>query len=511
MPDSPQPIAPSRKGKERQAPQPTDIAEKLYALKRQQAQYGPTFLVPLYSSDSQSPTLASITKPREKHDRPTQSPSSTSRVTPARPASPRRMHAPPMPNPNIVVSRTHSPEPDEHDFSRRLKISPSSPRAAHSRANGNPREPAGRLYNPNAPEQPSRKAPITTEPDAMSESSYASRPVTFNHSRPHHPAQSSRAAAADGQRLFDPRKDHPTKFLARAPPSGSPNMNGRPTPTPKSSGDYVSASSTSSASYAHSTISSTFTLSSTTTDSSASSAIFDHERRSEESSGQTSALSNQLKRVYRSISSLEEKLKNDEWNYEEDMEREPGRVGVLVKGKVVNGSPSQEVKGSTEEQERERWKMILQKHKELAENMHFMLSLTSAPTLPSGLRNVPIKYNLIIRLWTHAFHKPLESLRKAAIAPSSSRVALEILQEFIYYAYTFYTCLFEERNLAAFKGGWVEALGDLARYRIAVSHMVETAAVSSSPSSLPYPCCRSFLVTSYPPPLNTDRKRVCCF
>lgn len=60
--------------------------------------------------------------------------------------------------------------------------------------------------------------------------------------------------------------------------------------------------------------------------------------------------------------------------------------------------------------------------------MHFMLSLTSAPTLPSGLRNVPIKYNLIIRLWTHAFHKPLESLRKAAIAPTNSRVALELLQ-----------------------------------------------------------------------------------
>lgn len=149
-------------------------------------------------------------------------------------------------------------------------------------------------------------------------------------------------------------------------------MNGRPTPTPKSSGDYVSASSTSSASYAHSTISSTFTLSSTTTDSSASSAIFDHERRSEESSGQQTALSNQLKRMYRSISTLEEKLKNDEWSHEEDIERGSGRVGVLVRDKVVNGSPSQEVKSSSEEQEREKWKMILQKHKEYVRMTSFV-------------------------------------------------------------------------------------------------------------------------------------------
>ncbi|CAL1704092.1 unnamed protein product [Somion occarium] len=459
MPDeSSQLLAPSRKGKERQAPQPTDIAEKLYALQRKQAQ---------------------MSRPKERPERAHPSSSSTSRVAAARSPSPRKLLAP---NPNIIVSRSHSPEPDVQDFSRRLKISPASPRAAHSRAqNGSSSHPVAKLYNPNAPE-PGRKAVITAEPDAMSDgasSSYAPRAGVP--SRTHQPAQSSRAAGGDGHRLFDPRKDNPTKFFPRG---GSPNMSSRPTPTPKSSGDYISASSTSSASYAHSFISSNFTLSSTTTDSSASSAIFDHERRSEESSGQTSALSNQLKRVYRSISTLEEKLKSEDWDFDEEVERESGRVGVLVKSKLANGSPVQEVKGSSEEQERERWKKIINRHKELAENMHYMLSLTSAPTLPSSLRNVPIKYNLIIRLWTHAFHKPLESLRKAANPPTSSRVALEHLQDFIYYAYTFYTCLFEERNLSAFRGGWVEALGDLARYRMAVSVMVDNAA-APSPSALP--------------------------
>ncbi len=64
----------------------------------------------------------------------------------------------------------------------------------------------------------------------------------------------------------------------------------------------------------------------------------------------------------------------------------------------------------------------------LADEMHRMLTLTLAPSVPTSLRNIPIKYNLIIRLWTHAFHRLLESLRRAAMPPVSSLVALEHLQ-----------------------------------------------------------------------------------
>jgi len=74
-----------------------------------------------------------------------------------------------------------------------------------------------------------------------------------------------------------------------------------------------------------------------------------------------------------------------------------------------------------------------------------------------------------VRLWTYAFHKLLESLRRASF---TSPLALEHLQDFIYYAYTFYTGLLEEPTLNSFKSGWLEALGDLARYRMAVAAMV---------------------------------------
>ena len=50
---------------------------------------------------------------------------------------------------------------------------------------------------------------------------------------------------------------------------------------------------------------------------------------------------------------------------------------------------------------------------------------------------------------------------------------MEHLQDFIYYAYIFYTGLLEEPTLVSFKSGWLEALGDLAWYWMAVAAMVD--------------------------------------
>ena len=111
--------------------------------------------------------------------------------------------------------------------------------------------------------------------------------------------------------------------------------------------------------------------------------------------------------------------------------------------------------------------------------IHNLLRLTLAHNVPVSLRAVPEKYNLIMRLWLHGFHRPLENLRRCAF--NNSIVALENLQDFIYYAYTFYSCLFEEENLSVYRSSWVESLGDLARYRMAVSELV-TSKTSHSAS-----------------------------
>jgi protein SMG6 len=98
-----------------------------------------------------------------------------------------------------------------------------------------------------------------------------------------------------------------------------------------------------------------------------------------------------------------------------------------------------------------------------------LLEISLATGVPTSLRNIPDKYNIIIRLWTNGFYRLLENLRRSSL---TSKIALEYLQEFIYYAYTFYTALLERNTFEDYRAGWLEALGDLARYRIVIAAMV---------------------------------------
>jgi hypothetical protein len=222
---------------------------------------------------------------------------------------------------------------------------------------------------------------------------------------------------------------------------------------PKSSGDYASVSSVSS--YAHSVVSSNFTLSSGTTDgSSAPSSIFDHNKPRDEP--KTNAFSNQLKKLYRDISHLETKLLADSGEPQDE-----NRI-------VIKGVPS----AGADEAEKARWKSLIDDHKRLSEMMLNLLEISLASGVPASLRNIPEKYNIIIRLWTNCFYRLLENLRRSSLA---SPIAYEYLQEFIYYAYTFYSALIERNTFLDYRAGWLEALGDLARYRIVIASMVPTA------------------------------------
>ena len=82
------------------------------------------------------------------------------------------------------------------------------------------------------------------------------------------------------------------------------------------------------------------------------------------------------------------------------------------------------------------------------------------------MQSIPDRYNIPTRLWSIGFHRLIVALRRASV---TSPRALEHLTAFIYYAYHLYTALLEERNLEAFRGKWLEALGDLASYRMAVA------------------------------------------
>ncbi|KAM6500746.1 hypothetical protein JOM56_003760 [Amanita muscaria] len=314
--------------------------------------------------------------------------------------------------------------PNIEDFSRKLKISNSSTPAASKQPQ--------KLFNPDTDPIPLRRV---SEPESVPGSSatlYPPRPTVDR-----------------GQRqLFDHRKDDPVKFSAHSRPPHT-----RPSPTThKSSGDYVSASSISS--YAPS-VASSITLSSTT-DSSTSSALFDGQSKPHEQS--SNALSTQLKLLYREITGLESRIKQEDTQDDSD---EPFESRILIKGRESE---------TTNEIEKDKWNRRVADHKKLADIIHELLLISLAPTVPASLRQIPTKYNIIVRLWTFAFHRLLESLRRASF---TSPVALEHLQDFIYYAYTFYTSLLEnETTLKDFKTGWLEALGDLARYRMAVAAII---------------------------------------
>ncbi|PIL23779.1 hypothetical protein GSI_13529 [Ganoderma sinense ZZ0214-1] len=479
----------SRKGKGREGAQP-DIADRIIALKRRQATAAP---------------------PRERPERPSQPSSSTPRPSTARPSSPRRLHAPPIPSPDIIVSEA-SPshlEADADDFSRRLKISPHSPRAAHARpaANGSP----GKLYNPNT--DPIRRSVITAEPDAMSDAASSSHSPRAMPARVLQSAQASRGVGDSHRQLFDPRKHNPVLFSNQsrhhAPTAAvsSPPNAGRPTPTPKSSGDWVSASSTSSVSYAQSTISSNFTLSSATDSSSASSALFDSSnpagRRSEDSASSANAFSRKLKEVYRTISGLESKLLGNDRDRERgDGGERAAQRGVLIKGRPASTGAARDT--PSEEGESERWRKLVSEHQQLAESIREMLALTLAPTVPASLKNIPQKYNLIIRLWSHAFYHLLESLRHAARPPTTSLVALEYLQQFLNYAYVFYGGLIEEQNFTQYRGAFLEALGDLSRYWMAVSALLEGTHSSSNTLTVSAVATNNLLSSNTPRPLSPN-------
>ncbi|KAL0947160.1 hypothetical protein HGRIS_013287 [Hohenbuehelia grisea] len=414
---------PSRKGKERDLSNEQfaeSFQDRMIALQRKNAASSRP-RERLERPDRSAAAPQQLTpQPTARTDRPPKSPSAAARVPP----SPRK-----PPSPHLIVSRS-ALEADPEEFSRRLKIS-----SSHSRPSPSSRHAgAAKLFNPDTDPIPMRR---TAEPEAMSDAASSSH---VSRGLPHAHSHGQQRDAHHSRQLFDHRKDDPVRFSVLARPQG------RPAPTSKSSGDYISASSTSS--YATSIISSSFTLSSDTTGgSSASSALFDNGRPNHETG--TTVFAQQLKNLYRSITLLEKVVKGEE---AEQGAEESSRT--ILQGKKVEN----------EEVDKEMWRNKIAMHKQLAEYIHNLLQMSLAPGVPATLRDIPKKYGMMLRLW-NAFYPLLEQLRCASDSP----IALEHLQDFIYYAYTFYSSLLEEQALNVFKSFWLEALGDLARYRMIIA------------------------------------------
>ncbi|KAI4721992.1 hypothetical protein E4T48_01691 [Aureobasidium sp. EXF-10727] len=108
----------------------------------------------------------------------------------------------------------------------------------------------------------------------------------------------------------------------------------------------------------------------------------------------------------------------------------------------------------------DQWQALFAVHRTLLYEHHDFLSASQHPSTSSPLRKLATKYSMPARMWKHGIHSFLEVLRRRL--PES----LDYMLQFIYLAYQTVTLLYE--TVPSFEDTWVECLGDLARYRMAV-------------------------------------------
>ena len=107
-----------------------------------------------------------------------------------------------------------------------------------------------------------------------------------------------------------------------------------------------------------------------------------------------------------------------------------------------------------------QWQALIALHKSLHHEYHDFFLASQHPAATPNLTKLSVRNQMPARLWHFGFHNFLELLRYRL--PES----LEYMLAFIYTAYSMMTLLYE--TVPAFSDIWVECLGDLGRYRIAI-------------------------------------------
>ena len=118
-------------------------------------------------------------------------------------------------------------------------------------------------------------------------------------------------------------------------------------------------------------------------------------------------------------------------------------------------SPSRQTKLSDEQ-----WQALIILHKTLLHEHHDFFLASQHPSASVALSRLAAKYSMPARMWRHGIHSFLEVLRHRL--PES----LDHMLAFIYIAYSMMALLYE--TVPTFEDTWIECLGDLGRYRMAI-------------------------------------------
>jgi hypothetical protein len=139
---------------------------------------------------------------------------------------------------------------------------------------------------------------------------------------------------------------------------------------------------------------------------------------------------------------------------------------VMVEGKCIQRDAKQAAlaqeapAGTQPKPNNEQWQALIALHRTLLHGHHdFFLAFRHLLATPAAQR-LAIKYAMPARLWRHGIHSFSELLRNRL--PDS----LDHMLAFIYLAYSMMKLLYE--TVPAFEETWIECLGDLGRYRMAI-------------------------------------------
>lgn len=108
----------------------------------------------------------------------------------------------------------------------------------------------------------------------------------------------------------------------------------------------------------------------------------------------------------------------------------------------------------------DQWQALIALHRALLHEHHDFFLASQHPSAAPALRPLASKYAMPARMWRHGIHAFLEILRHRL--PES----LEHMLTFIYLAYSMMAALVD--TVLACKDTWIECIGDLGRYRMAI-------------------------------------------
>ncbi|KAF7514335.1 hypothetical protein GJ744_000105 [Endocarpon pusillum] len=134
---------------------------------------------------------------------------------------------------------------------------------------------------------------------------------------------------------------------------------------------------------------------------------------------------------------------------------------VMVEKKCVE--IDQQQAATTTKLTNEQWQALIALHRTLLHEHHDFFLASQHPSSSPALKRLATKYAMPARMWRHGIHSFLELLRHRL--PDS----LDHMLSFVYLAYSMMALLME--SVPSFEETWIECLGDLARYRMAIEEV----------------------------------------